>query len=139
MQDLRTTLTQLTYPLLFRVDYKSVLWSADKDKAEFWLIASAGITIGILFILGQLSALEFMLAILFPAVFWKMPPTLSFSVAALNVSLAFASFFVIVSLLLLGASTFLVQTGAYLVQLWGGLALISMVLGYIRTAKSEMP
>lgn len=139
MNILQLTLLRLVQPLFLRVDFRSGHWSASVEKAHFWLMMSAGIHIALLFLLGQLAFMDFLFAIAFPAFLWRLPPSLALAGAALNASLAIASVLVIVGMLVLGFSPSIVQMAAYLVQIWGVVALIKLALTYIRTAKSEIP
>lgn len=132
-------LKQLSFPLLLRVDYRSGLWSATGGKAQFWLLASTGLHLAVLYLFGQLQVMEVVLAVAFPAMFWRLPSPLVFSAAALNGSLTIASAGVVVLLLMIGLSPSAIEVAAYLVQFWGALALVKLVLNYIRTAKSDIP
>lgn len=124
--------------LLLRGDFTSPLWKMDPQEARTWLILSVFADMLAQTIASDLTLATLLLALVLPAVLWRFPPRLAGGLGCLFLGQALMT--TLLAIVLGVARIPLIIRDGVLVtwQLWCGVAVVFLILKYIRTPKSSM-
>lgn len=128
---------RLTQPLLLKVDFRDSYWNISRAHARCWVGAAMAADLLAQGLVGRPNLLTILASMLTIAVLWAVPARLAGAVAGLYVTQALVSI-VAVAAAATSGSALVVSGAAYLWSGWCLLALVQVVLLYLRTPKALM-
>ncbi len=129
-------LKRLIEPLFIKVDFTDRYWDISPAQARAWLIGAIVSDLSVQALVGLPNLLTVLASLLTAVIFWQVPARLSGAVGGLYIAQAVGSL-VVVSLVAMSESKLAVGLAARLWAAWCMFALVKLILGYIRTPKSQ--
>lgn len=128
---------RLVQPLLLKVEFRDSYWDISRAQARCWIGGAMAADFLAQWSVGKPSVLTILASLLTIAVFWAAPARLAGAVGGLYITQALVSIAVVTAAATSGSSL-VVAGAAYLWSGWCLLALVQVVLRYIRTPKALM-
>lgn len=128
---------RLTQPLLLKVEFRDAYWNISRTHARCWIAGAMAADLLAQWLVGKPNPLTILASLLTIAIFWAVPARLAGAVGGLYIMQALVSI-AVVTLAATSASSIVVAGAAYLWSGWCLLALVLVVLRYIRTPKALM-
>lgn len=139
MSILKNPTWRLLGPIFLRTDWRHRYWAATKKTAYGWLAASFLADLLAKSIVGQWNWWLLLLAVVAPLVLSRFPARLAAAAGGLLVSQALASIGLAVALFALGVPYVIRELALGVWALWCAIALVYLIITYIRTPRREMP
>ena len=130
-------LKRLVQPLTLKVCFKDQYWNISRAHARSWVVGAFGADMLAQWLVGAPTIYSILASLLTIVLFWAAPVRLAGAAGGLYVAQALASILV-VSVTAASGSKLLVSTAAYAWSTWCMVALVVLVLRYIRTPKALM-
>lgn len=128
---------RLFEPLTLRVCFKDPYWNISPTSARCWIVGAIGADLLAQALVGAPTLFSVLASLLTILVFWAVPRRLAGAAGGLYIAQALVSILV-VSLAATSGSKLLVAGAAYAWSTWCLVALVVLVLRYIRTPKALM-
>ena len=128
---------RLLAPLVLKVDFTESFWDISVGQARGWLLGAVATDLLVQYFAGMPSILTILASCLTLGIFWSFPARLSGAVGGLYISQALGSLVVVTALAMTGYPL-AADLGALLWGAWCMFALVRLILGYIRTPKSQL-
>lgn len=134
----RTTLLRFVAPAMLRVDFTHSMWQTTQAEARGWILASVLADLLALWLTGEFNWWYLGLALVTPLSIWWLPTRLALAAATLYCAQALGSIVLVTGMEALLAPKMLIQGITALWQLWCMLALVVLLVRYIRTPKAAL-
>lgn len=128
---------RLLEPLFIKVDFTESFWDISPRQARVWLLAAVVTDLLVQSFAGLPSLFTILASCLTLGIFWSVPARLSGAVGGLYISQALGSLVVVTAVAMTGHQV-AVDISALLWWAWCMFALVQLILGYIRTPKSQL-
>lgn len=128
---------RLLEPLTLKVCFKDQYWNISRTAARSWIAGAIGADLLAQALVGTPTLFSILGSLLTLIMFWAVPPRLAGAAGGLYLSQALASILV-VSVAATSGSKLVVACAAYAWSTWCLVALVVLVLRYIRTPKALM-
>lgn len=133
---MQSPIKRLLEPLFIKVDFTERYWDISPAQARAWLIGAIVADLSVQALVGLPNLLTVLASMLTAVIFWTVPARLSGAVGGLYISQALGSL-VVVSIVAMSEVKLVVELAAILWWAWCMFAFVKLILGYIRTPKSQ--
>lgn len=123
-------------PLLLRVDFTRTCWARTPWGARAWLAGAVGSDLIVQLLVGKPNALTALISLLTFVCFWYAPPRLTGAIGSLYIMQALGSLAVVLLLASFTEDLAIINVGALLWWAWCVVALVRLLLTYLRTPKA---
>jgi hypothetical protein len=128
---------RLIEPLTLKVCFKDQYWNISRTAARCWIAGAIGADLLAQALVGAPTLFSILGSLLTLLMFWAVPPRLAGAAGGLYLGQALTSILV-VSVAAASGSKLVVAGAAYAWSTWCLVALVVLVLRYIRTPKALM-
>ncbi|GBG14370.1 uncharacterized protein NMK_1969 [Novimethylophilus kurashikiensis] len=133
------TVQRLLLPLLLKSDFRSPIWAGSVLEARLWLFGSVPLNLLALYLVGELTMGNIILTLLSPFGIVWFSARLALALGCMQVSVALISILVVCGMIVLHIAPTAILVTSYFIQLWSVIAMIHVIVKYLRTPKNQLP